>query len=389
MLHRISLPIRLLVVIAFAFLFGAALPLSIVTWAYTGSVIFKELLTFILPFIILSFVISGILSFKKNAPLVLLIMLGMVFLSNGIVALLSYGVMNTLACFIAGQGGAAEIAATDLVNPLFSLKLPTLLRTELGLIIAIFVGLFFSVVRVRQFEVAMHNFKSAIESILNWVVIPFLPLYVLGFLLKMRFEGTFILLLQNYTGTFALIIAMQMLYLFWMYLVACGFSLSDALKAIKNSVPSYLTAFSTMSSAVTVPISVEAAYKNTKNRPLAMVAMPIMANIHLLGDSIGVPILAMVTLLLFTGVLPGIAGYFTFVFYFCTAMFAASGIPGGTILVMTPILISRLGFTAEMIGVITTLYLLMDSFGTAANVMGDGALVMIVDKVLKKTGLDD
>jgi Na+/H+-dicarboxylate symporter len=159
------------------------------------------------------------------------------------------------------------------------------------------------------------------------------------------------------------------------------------LDAIKNALPSYLTGFSTMSSAVTVPVSVECAYKNTHNRPLAMVAMPIMANVHLLGDSIGIPMLAMVTMLLFTGSLPDFAQYVSFVFYFCTAMFAVSGIPGGAILVMTPILVSQLKFSAEMIGVITALFLLMDSFGTAANVMGDGALVIMVDKLLKKLGL--
>lgn len=384
MLARISLPIRLIIVIVFAFLFGTMLPESIVTWSYTGSVLFKQLLTFILPFIILSFVVTGILSFKKNAPFVLLIMLAMIFISNGLVGLLDYGIMHVLACTIVGQGGAATIAARDIIDPVFSLNLPTVLRSEVALIVAIIFGLLFSFIRVPQFENAMQRFKTSIEHILNWIVIPFLPLYVLGFLLKMRFEGTFLLLLQNYSGTFFLIIATQIIYLLWMYLVANGFSIRNTFDAIHNALPSYLTAFSTMSSAVTVPVTVECAYKNTNNRPLALVAMPIMANVHLLGDAIGTPILAMVTMLLFTGALPGFVAYASFMFYFCTAMFAVSGIPGGTILVMTPILISQLGFSAEMIGVITTLFLLMDSFGTAANVMGDGALVMMVDKVLKR-----
>ncbi len=387
MLRRISLPVQLLIVIACAFLFGTMLPQVVVTWMYTASVVFKDLLTFILPFIILAFVLDGILSFKKNAPLILLIMLAMIFVSNALVTMLDYVIMRWVSCAIAAKSDAAIIAAHDLIHPAFTLGLPTLLRTEYALICAIILGLFFSFVRVPKFERSTHHFKRTIEHILNWVVIPFLPLYVFGFLLKMRFEGTFILLMQNYSGTFFLIVATQICYLIWMYALATRFSLRNMLDAIKNALPSYLTGFSTMSSAVTVPVSVECAYKNTHNRPLAMVAMPIMANVHLLGDSIGIPMLAMVTMLLFTGSLPDFAQYVSFVFYFCTAMFAVSGIPGGAILVMTPILVSQLNFSAEMIGVITALFLLMDSFGTAANVMGDGALVIMVDKLLKKLGL--
>ena len=143
-----------------------------------------------------------------------------------------------------------------------------------------------------------------------------------------------------------------------------------------------------MSSTATIPISTAAAQKNTNNGPLAHLAMPIMANIHLLGDSIATPILAMGTMALFFGCLPSVWSYIIFVFYFCTTMFAVSGIPGGGILVMIPVLVSHLNFTPEMVSIITALYLLLDPFGTAANVMGDGALVIIVHKVLNRLGLN-
>ncbi len=191
-------------------------------------------------------------------------------------------------------------------------------------------------------------------------------------------------MIGQYGGAVLLIISMQIMYLILIYFVASGFHVSRAVHAIKNAIPAYLTAFSTMSSTVTVPVSIKAAEANTGTRGLPAMAMPIMANVHLLGDSIGTPILAMVTMLVFQGVLPGFAQYAGFVFYFCTTMFAVSGIPGGGILVMIPILTSQLGFTPQMISIITTLYFLLDSFGTAANVMGDGALVIIVHKILKK-----
>ncbi|MCL4417285.1 MAG: dicarboxylate/amino acid:cation symporter [Actinobacteria bacterium] len=114
-----------------------------------------------------------------------------------------------------------------------------------------------------------------------------------------------------------------------------------------------------------------------------------MANVHLLGDSISTPLLALVTLLIFKGCFPAFVTYLMFVFYFCTSMFAVSGIPGGGILVMLPILRTYLGFTPDMETVIIALYFLMDSFGTAANVMGDGALIIMVNKILKKLKLHE
>lgn len=226
--------------------------------------------------------------------------------------------------------------------------------------------------------------KRLLEHFFNRIFIPLLPFYILGFLLKIHYEGVFSSLLQHYSSTFFLIVAVQILCLALFYFVACGFDRKKMFVAYTNALPSYLTAFSTMSSTATVPVSIKCAYENTKNQALSEMAMPIMANVHLLGDSVGTPILALVTMLLFLGYLPDLFTYIKFLAFFCVSMFAASGIPGGGFLVMIPVLKSQLGFTPEMISIMFTLYVLMDSFGTAANVMGDGALVMILNKILKR-----
>lgn len=384
MFARISLPLQLVLIIIGVSLFGNLLPETVVSWLYTFSVLFKEMLGFILPFIVFAFVLSGILSFKKSAPLILALMIGMIFCSNALVALVSYIAVAYFFPLIGNQTQATVVAFDDIIAPVFTVSLPPILSSKYVLLSAMSIGIFFSFFRWSALECGVQTFKQWIEVILNYVVIPFLPVYVLGFLLKIKYEGTFAKMMQHYGGTFALIVAMQVCYLGWLYFVASGFSIKRAVRAINNAFPSYLAAFSTMSSTAALPASIEAAKKNTGNRGLADVAMPIMANVHLLGDSIGTPILAMVTMSLFLGHLPTLTQYAIFVFYFCTTMFAASGIPAGGLIVMIPILISQLGFTADMISIITALYLLLDSFGTAANVMGDGALVMIVNKVLKR-----
>ena len=136
-----------------------------------------------------------------------------------------------------------------------------------------------------------------------------------------------------------------------------------------------------MSSIATLPVSLVCAEKNTGNKQIVHFAMPILANIHLMGDAVCVPLFALATMKLFFGVLPTFGAYVVFLGYFCVAMLAVSGIPGGGIIVMLPLLKTLFGFTPEMLSVMTALYLLQDGFGTAANVMGDGALVIILDRI--------
>lgn len=400
MLKKISLPIQLLLVIFFVFFFGNFLNVEIIRFFYTFSLYFKELLNFTLPFIIFSFVLTGILSFRKNAPLILAIVMGMIFISNGLVAMLSYLVARVALPVVTCSVSPETLRIANELVPFSKVSFPALFRSDYVLLLALALGIAINILKtnahgfltrfsIHMFEHALHSFKKFIERLVNSIFIPFLPLYVLGFLLKIRYEGTFVTLFQQYGATVVLIICVQIIYLFWFYLLAAGFSLEKAFRYIKNAVPSYLTAFSTMSSAATIPVTLTSAKKNITDPELADMAIPIMANVHLLGDSISTPLLTLVSLFLFKSCIPAFGVYMVFVFYFCTAMFAVSGIPGGGILVMLPILRTHLGFTPEMETVITALYFLLDSFGTAANVMGDGALIIMVNKVLRKLRLID
>jgi len=383
-----SIPAQLTAIILAVLLFGGMVPISFIQGCYTFSSIFKEFLGALLPFMVFFFVVTGILSFRKNAPLVLGIMLSCIFVSNAFVALVSYVTM-----MLFGSQVVCDTAFTSLViqaepiHSLISFSIPLPFNGIHALIAALVVGIVCSFVSVPWLERFFLFGKKWIEYCVSYFFIPLLPFYILGFLLKIRAEGMFVCLLEQYGAAFMLIIALQVLYLSWLYFIASEFSIRAAWEAIKVAFPSYITAFSTMSSAAAIPVSIKAAEENTGNRELASVAMPIMANVHLLGDSIVTPILAMVTMTVFLGVLPGFVQYLSFVFYFCMTMFAVSGIPGGGILVMIPILKSQLGFTGEMVNVIMTIYFLLDAFGTGANVMGDGALVMIVNKVLKRVGV--
>lgn len=388
MFKKVSLPVQLIAVIVGVFLFGHMLPVSAIKASYTFSVVFKELLGFILPFIIFSFVLTGILSFKKNAPLILAVVLGVICFSNAAVATITYLIARLVLPVVACKMDASQLVMEKQLLPYGAFSLPPLIKSEKALLLAIVLGIIFSIYRVPAFERAIKQLKKWVEQFVCTVFIPLLPLYVLGFLLKINYEGTFGSLMSNYGATFVLIVAVQVVVLLTYYWLAAGCSVAQAGRYIQNTLPSYLTAFSTMSSTATIPVTIQSAEKNVSSKPLVHMAIPIMANVHLLGDCVATPLLALVSMMLFKGCVASFGTFIVFIGYFCMTMLAASGIPGGGIIVMIPILISQLGFTSEMIGVITTLYLLLDSFGTAANVMGDGASVIVVDKLLKKLGVD-
>ncbi len=384
MFNKLSLPFKLFLVLVCVALFGHLIPETAIQFFYSISLIFKECLGFLLPFIVFAFITSGILSFKKNAPIVLGILLTSVLLSNSIVAFFSYFVGKALLPLLAVKINPMTLVATESMEPLFSIKLPVLFGSFYAMLAAVICGISLSFYSIPSVEAGIKFLKNLIEMIVNSLFIPILPLYVFGFLLEINHQGVFMQLFQTYGRTFALIIVLQIIILFAIYFIAAGCNITQAIRYIRVAMPSYLTAFGTMSSTATIPVTVQCTEENTGNHALSAMATPILANIHLLGDAISTPILALVTLFIFQGTLPAPAVYSIFVCYFCINMLAVAGIPGGGIIVMIPILKMVLGFDDMMISIITTLYFLQDGLGTAGNVMGDGALMIIINKILKR-----
>lgn len=413
MFKKISLPIQLLLVIAFAFLLGDYCPLWFMRLAFSLSSLFRMLLGLILPLMVFSFIATGCLALKRNAPLLIGTMLLCVVGSNALVAFLTYWCtqlcLPALTCGISVNSTMLDttcLSAYPLVSyvndmlsavstfcaqiPLVNWFIP--LRAEFAMVSAMILGIGLPLLsRVFKHNAivdtvtnALFALKRVVERMLMQFFIPLLPVYVLGFLLELNYRNVTWSLFEYYGRTFAFMIALHLIYLGLMYLVVNGFSITEMVRTVKNALPSYLTAMSTMSSTATVPVTVIAGEKNTHNRPLVDIAAPILANVHLVGDAISVPVLALVTIYLFLGITVPVLTFTRFIVYFCMAMLAVSGVPGGGIMVMIPILEKILGFTPEMISLITALYVLQDAFGTAANVMGDGALMIMLNKIVGK-----
>lgn len=382
-----SLPAKLVIVIFTVVFFGKYFPLNVVRSLYTFSFIFKEVLGLFLPIMVFAFILGGFLAYKKKAPVILFFLLLFIIISNFIVGTVSFLTGSVFLDVLTSGVNHNDLIAGTVMLPWFSINIPQPFTADKVILIALVLGAIFSFINYPPFDNFIMKLKKWVEIILLKGFIPFLPIYVLGFLLKMFFEGTFSAMFGAFGLTFLVILSLQVVYLIVMYIVAAGFNIKLAFRYIQNALPSYVTAFSTMSSVVAIPVTVESSVKNTGNRRLSTLATPILANAHLLGDAMTVPILSVVAVSMFNmGNIPLLV-FLKFLFYFCLTMLAAAGVPGGGIMVMIPILESILGFNNGMISVITTLYLIQDSFGTSCNVMGDGALTIMLNKFLNFFGI--
>jgi Na+/H+-dicarboxylate symporter len=223
--------------------------------------------------------------------------------------------------------------------------------------------------------------KNKIQIGLTKIFIPMVPLYVIGFLFKIQHEESLIDMFAGYGPMIALVVVVQTLSILFFFIKANMGNIQNIKTTLKNFFPSGLVALSTMSSVATLPLALEAAEKSTKNKALAQVIIPATTNIHHVGDSVGVPIL-MAAVLAINGIDAMSYGTFLiFSMYYMVAKFGVASVPGGEIIVLLPILQAHFGFTDSMMGLITTLYILIDPFITVANVLSNGALAIFMDKI--------
>lgn len=381
-----SLPVQLVLSIAAAFILGGYLEAPAVSMFYTISSCFIELLLFILPVMVFSFIFSAIKQIKRNSlKLILIIFLG-VTLSNSLALYTAYffgSMVLPMAGLLQSSDFAAKFQST--IDPLFSLNLPTLLSTDKAMLLAVALGIVMSFVsEENKFKVSISSFvaylSQGVTYFLKKIFIPLLPFYVFGFCLKLSYDQALVYLFESYGKVFILSMLLVLAYIPALYLVAARGNVLLAWQNIKAMLPAGLTGFSTMSSAATLPVTLKCAEEATKNRTFTQLVVPATSNIHMLGDDLTITMAALALLTIFGMPFPDLWSYHFFVLAFCIAKLSCVGIPGASVLVVLPVLQNFLGFTPEMISALTTIYILQDPFGTASNVMGNGALALLLQR---------
>lgn len=375
------LPVQLALCIGLALLVGNHLSMTHVQAFYTLSCSVKDILMFVLPVVIFSYITGAFLALEQRAPILLLCVFALTSVSTGTAVLASYGV--SLA-FLTPLVPAAVITTLPeaVVTPLFQISLPALLSPDKALLIGIIFGLLFTFIRVPAITLGVLRLRNIVNHILRRFLTSLLPLYIFGFILKLQHEGSLSLIIQSYAHVFGLIIAFLVAYLTLLYWIGSGFSLMKTARSIQNMLTPWITGFCTMSSAVTLPVTIQAAEKNLKNPAFGQLVIPTTVNIHMLGDALGLPMMGLAILLVNGVPIIDFQQYLIFMVYFCLAKFSAAAIPAGGVIVLLPVLQTHLGLTPEMLGLITTLYVLQDSIFTSANVMGNGAFAMLAERLL-------
>jgi Na+/H+-dicarboxylate symporter len=376
-----NLPIQLIVAIFIAFFLGNILSLDVIRLFFTISCGLKEALMAILPFVIFSYIATAILSLEQRAPLLILGILSLVILSNAFMVLISCGIGVSLLPLITVGGSTVLCGIKHTVTPLLPINFPQILAPDQAMLIGMGFGLFFSFIKVPVVTAFTQSLRNCVTIFLHRAFIPLLPLYVFGFVLKMEYDGTLSILMRNCGQIFGLLCLLLMSYITFLYLLAGGFRLPRSLELIRTMLPAGITGFSTMSSAATMPVTLEATEKNMGDAQFTQLIIPTTVNIHMIGDALAIPILGIAVLMLSGAPLPTFENYLWFTVYFCIAKFSAAGIPGGTIIVMLPILQKYLGLSPEMASLITTIYIIQDPIFTSANVMGNGAFALLVRKL--------
>ncbi len=386
-LHSTS--IQLLLVLLAVLVFGSILPLPTKMGFYTLSLFIKETLLLLLPIVVFSCLFKTLLANKAYAFKFVGILLLMVVASNVLSTVIGYGVSH----LILPELNLGQIAVNDSIevwtkahdllpwvdvhfNPL---GIKTWFNNQNALIMGLVLGLLSSVLPVpQQIVKAADQLQKAVNFFLTRLFIPILPFFVLGFVLKMQHEGKFMLIFKTYVPIILLIVATNTLYVALLYAIASKFNIKNMGRLIKNMLPAGLAGFTSMSSIAAMPVTLKAVENNVAERekPIVRAVIPATVNIHLIGDSIAITTMALAMLLAFGHELPTLSQFWHFVQFFVMTKFSVATIPGGSILAMLPVLEQALGFTSEMLGFITAVYILFDPLITGMNVMGNGAFAL-------------
>ena len=366
----------------------ANLPIIIQIGATFNS-IFGNFLGFCIPLIIIGFVAPGIADLGAGAGKTLAITAGIAYLSTLIAGTLAYlvdsAVFPTFLKFGSIVMDNAQNAEDTMLPGLFTVEMPPLMGVMTALITSFIMGIGIAVTKAGTLKSIFHEFQKIIEGLVSGVLIPLLPFHIYGIFANMTYAGTVAEIMSVFAKVFAIIIILHLVIIVFQYVVAGSVSKKNPFKMIKNMVPAYITAIGTQSSAATIPVTLECTKKNGCRDKIADFVIPLCATIHLSGSTITLTSCAIAVMML-NGWNVSFGQMFPFIMMLGITMVAAPGVPGGAVMAALGILESMLGFNDNMLTLMIALYIAQDSFGTACNVTGDGAIAMLMNTITKDDG---
>lgn len=347
----------------------------------TFQTLFSELLTFTIPLLILFFITSGIANLPQNSGRLLGQTLGLAYGSTIVAGTLAYFITAAIVPMLTTVGSVSEELGVHGIEPFLTLHIPPLLSVMTALATAFIFGLGISALRANTLRQAADEGRNVIEKLLNKVIIPLLPFYIAGVFADLALSGTVFNTLQTFGFVLLLAVTMHWLWLSTMFIVT-GLALGQSpLTLLKNMLPAYFTALGTMSSAATIPVTLQATKANGVSKRIADFTIPLCATTHLSGSIITITTCAIAVMAMREGLaIPSFFEILPFLLMLGVVMLAAPGVPGGAVMSALGLLTSMLGFGEAAVALMIALYMAQDSLGTACNVTGDGAISLWVNK---------
>ncbi|APF27759.1 dicarboxylate symporter family protein [Clostridium sporogenes] len=353
----------------------------------TFSGLFGGFLNFSIPLIIIGFVAPGIADLGKGSGKLL-----------GITVLFSYlsTIIAGMAAFLLGQSILPKLIKNSgnvfksnvYLEPFFKVDIPPIMGVMSALVLAFVLGICIPYIKGKNLLEVTKDFKGIVEIIVKNVIIPLVPIHIAGIFSKLTASGEIIQTLKTFSSVYLIIIPLQIAYIVLQYSIAYAVSRKNPVKAIRNMIPGYMMALGTQSSAASIPVNLQCAKKNGLSDDVVDFVIPLCATIHLAGDTITL-VLGAMGIMLMSGQAPTAAMMIPYIFMLGVTMVAAPGIPGGGVYATLGLLKDMLMFNPVQQGLMIAIHFAQDSFGTATNVCGDGAIAIVINKLFRKESISE
>ncbi len=369
---------RLLVAVVVGVVVGPFVGLGVMNVVVVTRYILGQLILFLVPLIVLSFISSSIVKMGRSASVLLSLVLLLAYSSSIGAAFMAMILGYNFLPDIAVATSAEEFRA--LPELLFEFNIPPVMSVISALVLSIMLGLSALWSGAKSIAKILDELQRMVLLLIERVLIPILPLFVAANFCALSYEGTIADQIPIFINVMLIVFAAHFIWIVVLYSIAGLISLKNPWQVLRYYAQPYLTAVGTMSSAATLPISLTSAKRSPILRSQTVdFAIPIFSNIHLCGSILTEVFFVMAVSQILYGSLPSLSTMVLFILLLGIFAIGAPGVPVGTVIASLGIVSSVVGFDAAGTALLLTIFALQDSFGTACNVVGDGALTLIVD----------
>lgn len=372
-----SLPFKLLCGVVIGIVLGLVLNESLMGVVVTIKYISSQIIFFCIPLVIIGFIAPSITKLKSNASKMLGLAVALAYVSSVLAA-----AMSTIAGYLIIPHLSVSTQADalrELPPVIFELNIPQIMSVMSALALAMLVGLAATWTKAPTIEKMLDEFQAIILAIVTRVVIPLLPIFIGATFAGLAYDGTITKQLPVFVGAVIIVMAGHFIWLGILYTTAGAYSGIRPWGILKNYSAAYITAVGTMSSAATLPVALDCARKSPELRKdMVAFGIPLFANIHLCGSVLTETFFVMIVSQILYGKLPSLGSMILFILLLGIFAIGAPGVPGGTVMASLGLIVSVLLFDETGTALMMTIFALQDSFGTACNVTGDGALTLML-----------